>query len=171
MLTCTKTLSARAGDLTLGLALVLAPTDGAAAQETHTHEDGTVHIHDGLHFTHPMIAESVTPDRKLRLDYQYFEFPDGDTESSSVLEGEWAFRRSFSIEAGIPYSYTASEFGNLEVLFKFANYAFEDAGLLLGYGLELGVPTNGEPDEEAAAADAALLASRVRLPRAAARFS
>ncbi len=34
--------------------------------------------------------------------------------------------------------------GNLEVALKFANFAFEDVGLLLGYGLELGLPTGSD---------------------------
>jgi len=118
-----------------------------AAQEEHAHEDGSTHLHDGLHFTHPLIAESVTPDTKIRFDYQWLDFPDGDTENSTVLEAEYAFHRSFSIELGLPYSNSAGEFGNLEAVFKFANYAFEEAGILLGYGVELGFPTNGTPDD------------------------
>lgn len=110
-----------------------------AAQAGHTHGSG-------LHFTHPMIAESVSPDTKVRLDHQYFEFPDGDTEHSGVLETEYAFARSFSVEAGLPYSYSAGAFGNAQVLLKFANYAFEEEGVLLGYGLEFGFPTNGAPE-------------------------
>jgi hypothetical protein len=128
----------------------------AQAQEEHVHEDGSTHLHEGLHFTHPLIAESITPDTKLRVDYQWLDFPDGDTESSTVLEAEYAFHRSFSIELGLPYSASASEFGNLEAVLKFAYYAFEDAGILLGYGVELGFPTNGTPaghdeDDELAA--------------------
>lgn len=130
-----------------------APGGSLQAQEgehrhDHAHEAAHAgHAHgSGLHFTHPMIAESVSPDTKVRLDHQYFEFPDGDTEHSGVLEAEYAFARSFSVEAGLPYSYSAGAFGNAEVLLKFANYAFEEAGVLLGYGLELGFPTNGAPE-------------------------
>lgn len=134
--------------LTLGVLSMFMIAAPAKSQETHIHDDGTVHLHEGLHFTHPIIAESVTPDRKVRFDYQYFDFADGDTENSGIVEAEWAFHRSFSVEVGLPYSFTESEFGNLEVLLKFANYAFEDAGLLLGYGLEIGFPTNGTPEED-----------------------
>lgn len=116
-----------------------------AHAEAHAH-DGAGH-HGSLHFTHPMIAETVSPDTKVRFDHQYFSFPDGDVEHSAVLEGEYAFTRSFSVEAAIPYSYSAAALGNASVMFKLANYAFEGSGVLLGYGLELGLPTNGDPDE------------------------
>lgn len=130
----------------------LLPPRPTAAQETHDHgeeeaHDRGDHHHDGLHFTHPMIAESITPDTKLRIDYQYFDFPDGGTESSGVLEAEYAFHRGVSLEVGLPYSYSSTEFGNLQVLLKFANYAFEGSGVLLGYGLGVTFPTNGTPGE------------------------
>lgn len=135
------------------LALVLGLPAGLVAQQgpgDHDHgHDGAGGHHAGLHFTHPLIAESVSPDTKIRLDHQFLEFPDGDQENSAVLEAEYAVTRSFSIEAGIPFSYTAGEPGNLEALLKFANFAFEEAGLLLGYGVEFAFPTNGTPEGEA----------------------
>lgn len=136
----------------LSLALAVATTGVARAQEqehdeAHSHERESTH-HAGLHFSHPMIAESVSPDTKIRVDHQFFDFPDGDEENSGVLEAEYAFHRSFSIEMGLPYTYTQTAFGNLDVAFKFANYAFEGAGLLLGYGVEVGFPTNGSPAED-----------------------
>lgn len=149
----------------LAVAALSAPA-GLAAQEghgDHDHEHGGDGHHAGLHFTHPMIAESVTPDRKIRMDHQFFEFSDGDQEHSGVLEAEFAVTRGFSVEAGIPFTYTDSEFGNAEVLFKFANFAFEEAGILLGYGVELGFPTAGAAEgeaEEAGASEAELLGSR-----------
>ncbi len=133
--------------LIMSLVVVSMTTPVARAQE-HEHE-AAGHSHDDLHFTHPLIAESISPDTKIRVDHQFFDFPDGDEENSGVIEAEYAFHRSFSIEAGIPYSYTAGEVGNLEVLLKFANYAFEEASLLLGYGVAFGFPTNsGEAEPE-----------------------
>lgn len=134
----------------LGLALLILAGPVVAQDDHHgpEHAHGGAAHHAGLHFTHPLIAESISPDTKLRIDHQMFDFTDGEHENSGALEGEYAFSRSFSIEAGIPYSYTATEFGNFEVLFKFANYAFERAGVLLGYGLEVVAPTNGTPDGE-----------------------
>lgn len=135
--------------LLVALALAVSPRT-AAGQEGHEHADGeahdhAAHDHAGLHFTHPMIAESVTPDTKVRLDHQYFDFADGNTENSGVLEAEYAFHRGISLEFGLPYSYSSGEFGNLKALLKFANYGFEDSGVLLGYGLGVSVPTNGNP--------------------------
>jgi hypothetical protein len=132
------------------LALITAPR-GAAAQEGHEHEDGHAHEHgdhghSGLHFTHPMIAESVTPDTKVRIDHQFFDFPDGTREHSGVLEAEYAFHRSVSLEVGLPYSYTDGQVGNLSALLKLANFGFEDSGVLLGYGLGVTFPTNGTPE-------------------------
>ncbi|HSM36215.1 MAG TPA: hypothetical protein VK837_07460 [Longimicrobiales bacterium] len=129
------------------VALVALGATGPASAQDHDHDDGDHGHHGGLHFTHPLIAESVSPDTKVRLDHDYFEFPDGDTEHAGTLEAEYAFTRGFSIELGLPYSYTASALGNLEAVLKFANYAHEDAGLLLGYGIEFGFPTNGNPEE------------------------
>ncbi len=112
--------------------------------EEHRHGDG--HRHGALHFTHPIIAESVSPDTKIRFDHQFFEFSDDEQEHSAVLEAEYAFAPVFSVELGLPYSYTESAVGNLEVLLKFANHAFAEAGVLLGYGVEFGFPTNGDPE-------------------------
>lgn len=137
--------------LLAALFLFLAPPAGAAAQEAHEHDEGPAHAaraheHTGLHFTHPMIAESVTPDTKVRMDHQFFDFPDGTRENSSVLEAEYAVHRAVSLEVGLPYSYTAGSFGNLRALFKLANYALEDSGVLLGYGVGVTFPTNGAAD-------------------------
>lgn len=106
------------------------------------------HHHEGLHFAHPLFTESVSPDTKFRFDYNYQNMAGNVKRNGLVLGGEYAFDRSFSIEVGLPYEFlnpgmggTNSRVGNMEVSFKFANYAFEDSGLLLGYGLEFGLPT------------------------------
>ena len=135
-----------AAAVALTLLVLLAAPGSSRAQHTHDHGGTDGHAHAGLHFSHPMVAESVTPDTKIRLDHQFFEFPDGDTENSGVLEAEYALSPSVSVEAAFPYSYTATAAGNASVLLKFANRAFQDAGLLLGYGLGLTFPTNGSPE-------------------------
>jgi len=120
-----------------------------ALAQDHDHDDDQAEqSHSGLHFAHPMIAESVTPDTKIRLDHQLLDLPDGDKINVGNFEAEYAFSRSFGIEVGLPYSYTDSDFGNLEVALKFANFEFEDSGLMLGYGIEFGFPTAGEIHEE-----------------------
>lgn len=120
-----------------------------AAQQHHSHEQEAAH-HAGLHFSHPLVTESVSPDTKIRVNVGRAWEPDA-TELEFELEGEYAFHRAFSIEFGAPYTALAPEgaeyvssLGNLEVMLKFANYAFEQYGLLLGYGVEFGVPT-GDP--------------------------
>lgn len=128
---------ARPRGLMLALLAGLLPLHGLAAQE-HDHTHG--HGHD-LHFTHPLLAESVSPDTKLRLDYSFQELEAEEDESELELEGEYAFARSFSIEAGAHFHPEAGEFGETHVIFKFANYAFEQEGVLLGYGIEFGLPT------------------------------
>ncbi len=113
------------------------------------------HRHDEeLHFSHPLVTESPTPDTKVRLDYAWSTLDnraDGFTDNLLRLGGEYAFHRSFSIEVEAPFVRSApngapavTSLGNVEVSFKFAGYAFEEAGLLLGYGLELGLPTGDE---------------------------
>lgn len=115
----------------------------AQTRDSDADHEQADHDHDGLHFSHPLIAESVSPDTKVRLDHQFLDLPDGDQINVGVFEAEYAFFRSFSIETGLPYSYTDGDFGNLEVALKFANFALEDAGILLGYGVEFGFPTAG----------------------------
>ena len=131
----------------LSLVLVLfVPLRVASAQE-HTEADH----HQGLHFSHPLIAESVSPDTKVRIDYDFADLGPDASAHTLGLELEYAFHRAFSIEAGIPFARLAldgepgtSRFGNAEVALKFANYAFEDTGVLLGYGLEFGLPTGSD---------------------------
>ena len=107
----------------------------AAQAHGHEHEHGHA---GGLHFVHPLIAESVSPDTKVRLDYL---FQNPGSESEMELEGEYAFHPSFSVEAGVHFNPAAAELGETHLLFKFANYAFAERGVLLGYGLSLGLPT------------------------------
>lgn len=119
----------------------------AAAQQPHAHRDAGPEHHHGLHFSHPIFTESVSPDTKLRLGFGRAWERDA-SESEVEVEAEYAFHRSFSIEVAAPYAFvspdagtTRSALGNAELAFKFANYAFERHGLLLGYGVELGLPT------------------------------
>jgi len=121
------------------LALAVAPCAGKA-QEEHGHSHG-------LHFSHPLFTESVTPDTKLRLELG--EEWEADGRATEIeLEGEFAFHRSVSVEVSAPYVFldpdlgpATSGVGNLEVGLKFANFAFEERGVLLGYGVGVGLPT------------------------------
>ena len=109
-------------------------------------DDGHVH----LHFSHPIFTESITPDKKVRFDFGREWEADG-TASELEVEAEYAFHPAFSIEVVGPYAFVSPDtgpgengFGNVELALKFANFAFEGRGLLLGYGLEVGMPTGDE---------------------------
>ena len=118
----------------------------ASGQEEHI-DDGHSH---GLHFAHPLFSESITPDTKVRFDSGR-EWEAEGTASELELEAEYGFHPAFSIEVVAPYHFVRpdagpneSGFGNVELALKFANFAFEDKGLLLGYGLEVGMPTGDD---------------------------
>lgn len=121
------------------VALVAAPP---AVTQEHEHDHGD-HDHGGLHFAHPLATESVSPDTKLRLNFDHRNLPAGELENATALAAEWSPHRSFSIEASVPYSLTAEATGFTHVALKFANYAFEEAGVSLGYGLGVSAPTSG----------------------------
>ena len=131
--------------------LVAAHGTALSAQRLDIHEDGSGHYH-GLHFSHPLFTESITPDTKIRLNVEGESEDEGNAYELEA-EGEYAFNRSFSIEIGVPYvtldpddAASTSALGNIEVALKFANFVFEDAGILLGYGFAVGLPT-GSPDK------------------------
>ena len=104
----------------------------------------------GLHFSHPLIAESPSPDTKVRFDY-VFEDESGEEPGkrhSIRVELEYAFRPWLSVEGDFPYSVfdpdgdrTRSHFDTVEFGVKLASMAFADHGILVGGGLELGLPT------------------------------
>ena len=126
--------------------LVAAHGPALSAQRLDIHEDGSGHYH-GLHFSHPLFTESITPDTKIRLNVEGESEDEGNAYELEA-EGEYAFNRSFSIEIGVPYvtldpddAASTSALGNIEVALKFANFVFEDAGILLGYGFAVGLPT------------------------------
>ncbi len=136
---------------TLAIGATLGLPSEAGAQESHSHQEEAAH-HTGLHFSHPLLTESVSPDTKIRINLGA-AWSDGEREQEIELEGEYAFHRSFSIEFGAPIVFvqpdgasSVSGIGNFEVALKFANYAFEDHGVLLGYGVEFGVPTGDATD-------------------------
>ena len=72
-------------------------------------------------------------------------------ETEVEFEAEYAITRAFSVEIGGPFASinpdgasSESGIGNLEIALKFANYAFENLGILLGYGVEFGLPTGDD---------------------------
>ncbi len=154
------------GAIARALCIVLWITSAAAAQDddAHNHDvegadraSNPEHDHGpfDLHFSHPIVAESPSPDTKVRLDYGFSDLDeDGGVSRNGVrIEVEYAFHPSFSIELDVPYTFraveeagTESSFDNVEIALKFANFAFAESGILLGYGIEFGLPT-GDPDK------------------------
>ena len=57
----------------------------AQGQETATHD---------LHFSHPLVAESVSPDTKLRFDYLFRDEEGAGNRHTARVEGEYAFSPS-----------------------------------------------------------------------------
>lgn len=109
--------------------------------------------YERLHFAHPLVVESPSPDTKIRLHY----FVDNSTgeEEDEVhtlhFEAEYAFAPWVSLEIDIPYIFirpeeggTRHDFGSVEAAVKYAYLAFAESGLLLGGGFELSIPTGDD---------------------------
>ena len=128
------------------LVLLIIPVFTAFAQHSEEEEH-----HHGLHFAHPLFTESISPDTKLRFDYQYTNADEFMKTSELHLEYEYAFDRAFSVSITAPYLFISqtgsnlqSGLGEAELSFKFANYVFEHNNVLLGYGISFGLPTGNE---------------------------
>ena len=126
----------------LALIVILATT----IQPQHHHDEE-------LHFSHPLIVESPSPDTKVRFDYFYRRFRTGQkaTEHTARVEFEYAFRPTFSVEINLPYTFRHVEgdprvnhADSLDVALKFANLALKDRHILLVYGVEFGLPTGSD---------------------------
>ncbi len=129
---------------TAALILSAAPSLPAMAHDTGHHGEAT------LHFSHPIVVESPSPDTKLRLDYA---FEGGDLEDSHFgrLEGEYAFAPWISIEVDLPWRSVRAPGGprrahldSAEIALKLVGYADPESGLLLGGGIEFGLPTGSD---------------------------
>ena len=111
---------------------------------------------DELHFSHPLITESPSPDTKIRLDYFYQHFNDGASANDHTprVEYEYAFRPSFSIAATVPYTFrtveglpSSSHTDNIEVALKLASFALKDHHVLPFYGVSFELPTGSDAKE------------------------
>ena len=126
----------------------LIPFAGMQAQE---HEND--HDHDYLHFSHPLVTESPSPDTKIRVDYLGVR-TSGSTgvhENIFRLEGEYAFNHAISIAIVTPFvsrtapaTDRASGLGNIELSLKAASLAFGELGVVLGGGLSASLPTGSD---------------------------
>jgi hypothetical protein len=125
-------------------------TRGLAAQE-HEHDDDHDHDHGALHFSHPLITESPSPDTKIRVDYLWRRLEDNVARERALrVEAEYAFLPGFSLEVSAPMLWrsasgaNASGFGSTEVAAKFASFALAHRGVLLGGGAEVALPTGSD---------------------------
>ena len=113
------------------------------------------HHDDELHFSHPLITESPSPDSKIRFDYFYRRFrADRTGEHSPRVEFEYAFKPSFSVEINLPYTFrrtegqpTVSHTDSMDVAVKLTNSVFKEHHVLLVYGVEFGLPTGSDTKE------------------------
>ena len=121
-----------------------------AGTPQHRHEE------EELHFSHPLITESPSPDTKIRFDYFYRRFRNGERtiEQTPRIEFEYAFRPTFSIEANVPYTFRhiageprTSHTDSIEVSLKFANFHFKERHILLVYGVSFELPTGSDNKE------------------------
>jgi len=131
------------------LRLVLMLPVPFAAASAHEKESGG-HHGGALHFSHPLITESPSPDTKVRSDYFFANEPEAHRQTLR-FEGEYAFSPSLSVELDAPYTFLDPDMGssrdhtnNAELALKYANFQFANRGLLLGGGVELGLPTGSD---------------------------
>ena len=130
---------------------------GQESSQAHSHDNGQEHNHgnNALHFSHPIATESPYPDTKVRLDHVFENLSANEGNQQTIrLEGEYAVSRSFSIEIDVPYTFVdpeeegkRSNLNSIDVGLKYANYALEEMGILIGGGMEFVLPT-GDNDKE-----------------------
>jgi len=132
--------------------LSIAALAARAASAQHTHDHAAEAGEEGhlLHFSHPIFTESISPDTKLRLDFAQ-GWGDEANEFEVEFEGEFAFTRAISLQVVAPYvvvsprsADASSRLGTVELAVKMANYAFAEHGVLVGYGMQLGLPTGND---------------------------
>jgi hypothetical protein len=133
------------------LVLCITPLIGVKGQE---HDDD--HEHDHLHFSHPLVTESPSPDTKLRLDYLGIRTNAAVDIRENIfrIEGEYAFNPSVSVALVAPFvsrtsasSDRVSGIANIELSLKAASLAFGEHGLLLGGGVSAELPTGDDAKE------------------------
>ena len=123
-----------------------------AHHDNHDHDGDHDHDHGPVHFSHPLVAESPSPDTKLRLDYATSRLGDAGLRTTDArLEGEYAFTPGFSIEASLPWARRAedgltsvSSLGSASLALKAASFRLAGRGIILGGGLETSFPTGSD---------------------------
>lgn len=140
----------------LGIAVLCGALPSALlAQEEHEHGDHGHgdHGHEGLHFSHPLLNESPSPDTKFRLDYLWGRTGDGAqrvTERGARLEGEYEFTEGVSLAVTVPWVRRESVFGNVqgtgstELSLKASSLRWGRQGVVVGGGFSVELPTGSD---------------------------
>ena len=133
--------------------LVLGAAHAVAESPNGPGDEHAGHSHtDPLHFLHPLITESPLPENEARLEFRHASLL-GDEGDEFTLTGtvEIAPVRWFSLELSAPITHlvpdtgsTETRLGNVGIGAKFATFALEECGVLLSFGVELGLPTGNE---------------------------
>ena len=147
-------LGERAERMIVVCAAVFAASAGAAPQLRSQDSDHELnHEHDYLHFSHPMVTESPSPDTKLRFDAEFLRTGEQAGARAMEVRGEfeYAFAPAFSLAIVAPFdritspaAARASGIGNVELSAKAASFKFAESGVLVGGGLSLGLPTGSD---------------------------
>lgn len=140
--------------LAASLALITLSTIGRAQMPAHDDDHDDDHDHGHLHFSHPLVTESPSPDTKLRVDYLWTRTgPSAErvTDRSARIEGEYAFGPALSLAVTVPYVWRSATgpgdvhgFGNTELSLKAASVRWGEHGVLVGGGLSTGLPTGSD---------------------------
>ncbi|MCE2510545.1 MAG: metal ABC transporter permease [Alphaproteobacteria bacterium] len=108
---------------------------------------------DAMHFLDTLIGETPTPETSLRLDHLYRDRAAGD-EHTLKLTVEYAVNDWIGLELGMPYAFldpdgeaSRSNVDVVEIGIKFVPFVFPSQNLVVGGGLELGLPTGDESKE------------------------
>ena len=147
----------RAHHHVLVAALLTAIAAAGSGREALANEEGEgSEARQHLKFSHPLVSNTPEPETYLRFIYDYFNEPRHEHEPGAdrhtlTVGAEYALIRSFSLELFAPYTFLNPDEGsstnrldNLELVGKYASFAFEEHGLLLGGGLALELPTGNE---------------------------
>lgn len=136
------------------LTMIAAGGFGREALASEEGEGGEVGEH--LKFSHPLVSNTPEPENYVRFVYEYFNEPShghepGAHRHSLWVGAEYAPIRSFSLELFVPYTFlnpdehsSTSRLGNMDFTAKYASFAFQEHGLMLGGGLALDLPTGNE---------------------------
>ena len=120
----------------------------------HGHKHGHGHDHGGIHFDHPILTEVPTPHNVASFGYSHTRTAEKAHVDSFEVGIEFSPVKWFSFEVAAPVELVnpdegrfVSGVGSTEFAFKFASFHFEERGIVLAAGLEMGLPT-GDDDKD-----------------------